>query len=165
MRILPLSLTLAAGLAATSAAADATATLMDADGGAHGTVTFTQSPNGVLIEVAATDLAPGEHGFHVHETGACTPDFDAAGGHFAPEGADHGFLTEGAPHAGDLPNLVAAEDGTATASFFSTTLMLDDSSLLDADGAAVMIHEGADDYMDMASAGGRFACGVIDAAE
>ena len=61
---------------------------------------------GVLVEVDLTDLPPGPHGIHVHQTGACTPDFEAAGEHLAPDGHEHGFAQTEAPHAGDLPNLV-----------------------------------------------------------
>src|SRR5262249_32635474 len=74
----------------------------------------------VDVEVHVKGLPPGKHGFHVHENGSCTPTFAAAGGHFDgppvgptnPNGnsnpdANHPY------HLGDLPNLVANEDGEA----------------------------------------------------
>ena len=60
------------------------------EGAAIGTVTFEQTPSGVLINVDVTDLPPGPHGIHLHEFGACTPDFSAAGGHINPDGVAHG---------------------------------------------------------------------------
>ncbi len=48
---------------------------------------------------------PGVHAFHIHTTGRCeAPDFESAGGHFAPAGRHHGFLAPGGAHASDLPN-------------------------------------------------------------
>jgi superoxide dismutase, Cu-Zn family len=165
----PLFPALAAGLglvAAPALAQQAVATLHNPEGTVLGQANITATPGGgVLIHVSMNGLEPGPHGFHVHETGACAPDFDAAGGHFAPEGRPHGFLTEGGPHAGDLPNLFASEDGRARAEHFSERMSLDPSHtayLLDDDGAAFIVYRQGDDYIDMDSAGGRVACGVIE---
>lgn len=136
--------------------------LVTADGAAAGTASFRALPAGLLIEVMLTNLSPGEHAIHVHQTGACAPDFDAAGEHLAHEGESHGFAATEAPHAGDLPNLTVADDGTATAQFLNPRLSLDD--LTDEDGAALIIHAAPDDFgADPAVAGGRVACGVINA--
>ena len=78
-----------------------------------GTVVMEQGPNGVLVSADITGLAPGPHGFHIHETGRCSPDFAAAGDHFAPEGREHGYMNPSGDHAGDMPNIHAAADGTA----------------------------------------------------
>ena len=125
-----------------------------------GVVTFRSMRSGVLVTVALTDLPPGPHGIHIHEKGACTPDFEAAGEHLAPDGHDHGFAQTETPHAGDLPNLYADNDGNAQADFLNWRLTLD--QLLDADGSAIVVHEAADTYMDPGSAGTRIACGVIE---
>jgi Cu-Zn family superoxide dismutase len=146
------------------AADTASAQLVGTNGEEMGTVEMRQGPAGVLITVEASGLAPGEHGFHIHQVGACEPDFKAAGEHYAPGGTAHGFLSEGGPHAGDLPNIVAGEDGTATAEHFTTLISLADdatNTLFDEDGSAVIIHEKADNYADATAAGGRIACGVI----
>ncbi len=135
------------------------ARLAMADGTDVGSVTFRAMRAGILVEVDLTDLPPGPHGIHIHETGACTPDFDAAGGHLAPEGHPHGFAETETPHPGDLPNLIAADDGTARAEFLDWRLTLD--QVLDSDGSAVIVHDSEDSYMDPASAGGRLACGVV----
>lgn len=108
-------------------------------------------------------LAPGEHGFHIHETGSCEPDFSAAGDHFNPDGRGHGFASEEGPHAGDLPNIFVGADGSAEAHFFNSRITLDDgpSGLFDQDGAAFIVHEKPDSYQAEAGAGGRVACGAI----
>lgn len=147
-------------------AAGAVAEMKGPDGTAMGTVSFTQTAQGVLIQARMTGLLAGPHGFHIHETGACAPDFKAAGGHFNPHGGQHGFARAGQSHAGDLPNLLAHADGTALADTLNTFVSLEAGaagSLLDSDGSSIIIHAGPDSYGDTASAGGRVACGVIKA--
>ena len=144
--------------------ATATAMMAAPDGTAVGTVTLTQTPHGVILAADVSGLAPGGHGFHIHETGSCAPDFTAAGGHFAPRGIGHGYQHEGGVHAGDLPNIFAAADGTARADVFTgaVTLTADlPHSLFDEDGSAIIIHEKPDTYGADPAAGARIACGVI----
>ena len=134
-----------------------------------GTVTFEQVEHGVAITARLANLPEGPHGFHIHETGACSPTFKAAGGHYNPLDANHGFDSPGGYHVGDLPNIYVAADGTATADFFAPQLSLMDAndrypfSLRDADGSAVMVHAQIDDYRNdpPGSSGDRGACGVI----
>lgn len=142
----------------------ATANLQTADGKPAGTATFTQYPNGVLIAVELSGLSPGERGIHIHQTGQCSPDFSAAGDHFAPEGNDHGIAHEGGMHAGDLPNIFVSGDGTAKAHYFNDRITLEEgeASLFDDDGSALIVHAQADTYGQEAGAGGRDACGVIE---
>ena len=143
--------------------ATARATLAMPNGHAMGHVTLTQTESGVLISAEVLGLTPGAHGFHIHAVGACEPDFTAAGSHFAPSGKPHGFHGDG-PHAGDLPNLHAGEDGVARAENFTAAVTLDagpDHSLFDEDGSSFIVHADPDDYRDVASAGARIACGVI----
>ena len=149
----------------------ATAKMIGDDEEDAGTVTLTQTPNGVLIEAHLVELADGEHGFHIHETGKCeTPDFKSAGGHFNPTGAEHGLLVEGGPHAGDMPNIHFPEDGDKGLKFQVLNSMVsliegEEGYLLDEDGSAIMVHSGPDDYKSQPSgdAGSRIACGVIEA--
>jgi superoxide dismutase, Cu-Zn family len=145
---------------------DATATLNFADGELAGSANIRQLPAGLLIEVNVTGFTPGAHGIHIHETGACTPDFDAAGEHFAPEGHGHGFAATDTPHPGDLPNLIVGDDGVGDAAYLNARATLSEgaAALMDDDGAALIIHEGTDDYGSEADvAGARIACGVIEA--
>ena len=143
----------------------ATATMAGPDGTPMGTVTLEQGPNGVLVSADVSGLTPGPHGFHIHDVGACTPDFSAAGGHYAPSGHGHGFMHGDDQHAGDLPNLYAASDGTARADVFTGKITLAanaDTTVFDDDGSAIIIHAQPDSYGAEPGAGDRVACGVIE---
>ncbi len=162
------ALILASAVFSTDAVADkelsASAQMAGPDGTPMGIVTLTQMPDAVIVRVEVIGLTPGAHGFHVHETGACAPDFASAGDHFNPHGTGHGFAGAG-PHAGDLPNIVAHADGTALAEFVTDSISLEKSakaSLFDADGSALIVHAKPDSYSHAAGAGGRVACGVIE---
>ncbi|ARD48591.1 superoxide dismutase [Sporosarcina sp. P37] len=145
-----------------------TAPVMNVDGEEIGTVTLTEGPTGVAMDLDVTGLEPGEHGMHFHETGVCTaPDFKAsAGGHFNPTGKQHGMDNPEGHHAGDLENIVADEDGNAKVSITAEEVTLEsgkENSLLDEDGSALIIHEGADDYKTdpAGDSGSPFACAEI----
>lgn len=164
--------TLAVALAGAPALAQSpqslSADVIDTDGTSIGTVTFTETASGVLHIVAdVSGIAPGVHGFHVHEVGECDPadGFKSAGGHYAV-GHEHGILVEGGPHPGDLPNVHVGEDGLFQVELFDTNLTLTggEAPLTDADGSAVVIYADPDDYESQPSgaAGDRIACGVIE---
>lgn len=165
-----LAAVVAAGLfAAGDAAAQATANaqLINPDGKAIGNVSLTEIAAGVRIFAQATNLEPGVHAFHIHETGACEPpEFTSAGGHFNPAGAEHGWDNPNGPHAGDFPNVHVQNDGILAIEYFTDTVTLGEgeASLFDDDGSAIVMHQGADDYQtDPAGAAGpRIACGVIE---
>ena len=151
----------------TAGMATATATMMGLDGAEHGTVTLEQTPNGVLLTADLTGVPAGVHGFHVHETGACEPPFQSAGGHFNPTDANHGFLDEGGPHAGDMPNIHVPESGDLMIEILNPMISLNEGEegyLMDEDGSAILIHAGGDDYeTDPAGdSGDRIACGVVE---
>ena len=121
----------------------ATAAMSGPDGSPMGTVTLEQGPHGVLVSADISGLSPGGHGFHIHTVGTCTPDFSAAGGHFAPGERGHGFMYADGLHAGDLPNIYAAGDGTARADYFTDliTVAADaETSVFDADGSTFIVH-------------------------
>ena len=141
----------------------ATATMHSPDGEPMGTVTFTQGPRGLLIQARLTGVPEGWHGFHIHESGSCEPDFSAAGGHYNPTGIGHGVLHEGGHHPGDTVNVYAHADGVANADQYivDATLGAGTASLFDADGSAIIVHEGQDSYGADPMAGARIACGVI----
>ncbi|MGQ0521960.1 MAG: superoxide dismutase family protein, partial [Actinomycetota bacterium] len=139
------------GMAAPSG--QASAILKDTSGKALGSVQF--SPSGatqVRVDVVAEGLTPGWHGFHVHTKADCTVGdvanpFTAAGGHLgsgAPLNQGHGS------HDGDMPLLYANADGVARASFRTDNFTL--AQLLDADGSAVIVHAGADNYGNIPTA-------------
>jgi Cu-Zn family superoxide dismutase len=141
----------------------ATAELHNRNGIAVGSVELHEMHKGTLLHARLDGLPAGVHAFHVHATGRCEPPFDSAGGHYNPYGLEHGFISAGGHHAGDLPNIHVPASGRLEIEVFSAFLVLDDQ-LFDDDGAAIVIHAGADDYASQPSgaAGGRIACGVIE---
>jgi len=144
----------------------ATATLHDATGRQVGTATFSDSYAGVLIVGTVSNIGLGGHGIHVHETGRCEPPFATAGGHFNPEHRHHGFKNPDGHHAGDLPNIDAPASGQVKFELLLPGVTLTGvNQLLDADGAALVIHSSTDDYTTdpAGNSGSRIACGVITA--
>ncbi|HEY9427095.1 MAG TPA: superoxide dismutase family protein [Gemmatimonadaceae bacterium] len=175
MRALHLSavLALAAALGCTRGAvvqtaparSSAHADLSDASGQPVGSVTLTQTPHGVLLTARLHDLPAGQHAFHIHAVGECTPPFTSAGGHFNPANRQHGIENPAGMHAGDMPNITIPESGTIDFQVLNemTSLSEGGNRILDDDGAAVVVHATADDYMSdpAGNAGARIACGVI----
>ncbi len=158
----------------------AVAALRDTSGQHVGVAVFKERHGEVSVKASVWRLAPGFHGFHVHAVGECVPPFTSAAGHFNPGGAGHG------DHAGDLPSLLVNQDGTGRLEFETDRFSLRD--LFDADGSALLLHEGRDNYANIPAttdgekryhshledvfgpdsltkatgdAGGRFACGVV----
>ena len=143
--------------------------LVNASGQTIGTVRAWQTAGGVTFRVDATGLPHGIHGIHIHAAGRCEgPDFASAGPHWNPTGRKHGTNNPAGPHAGDLPNVDVAANGVLaqTVTLPNATLFAAQDTagtLLDFDGAALVIHAQADDYMTDPSgnSGARIACVVI----
>lgn len=143
--------------------------LVNASGQTIGTVRAWQTTGGVSFRLDASGLPHGVHGVHVHTVGRCDPPgFDSAGPHWNPTNRKHGVNNPQGPHAGDLPNVTVAANGvlgdTVTVSGADlTTPPGVPGALLDADGAALVIHAQADDYVTDPSgnSGARIACAVI----
>lgn len=132
----------------------------------HGTVTFTAVEGGVHITAQLEGLAPGNHGFHVHEFGDCSAaDGASAGGHFNPAGAPHAGPDAGTRHTGDLGNVSADTQGMASYDRLDSTVRLDGPNSVI--GRGVIVHAAPDDLTSQptGNAGGRVACGVIGVAK
>lgn len=142
-----------------------------------GKVTFVQVRSNedlptppVYVRAEVRGLAPGLHGFHLHENGTCQPAYTAAGGHYDPgpfgnadPDANHPF------HMGDLPNLETNRRGVGRLSAVTTrvTLSPGPTTLLDTNGSAVIVHLNPDQGVTGPSGSGlsggpRVACGVIE---
>ena len=154
----------------TEQASQATAELKDKDGKAIGVATFRESSGGVTVDVNVKGLTPGLHAVHVHAVGRCdAPAFTSAGGHFNPAQKKHGYKSPEGAHAGDLPNMLVAKDGTGRFEAFTDgmTLKPGATSVFDKDGSALVIHAGVDDNVTdpTGNAGDRAACGIITMAQ
>jgi Cu-Zn family superoxide dismutase len=120
----------------------------------------------------------------IHTTGVCDPTavnpatgavspFFSAGGHL---GSVEGRQNHD-DHAGDMPSLLVNADGTATAMFRTDRATL--AKIFDDDGAAIIVHQDADNFANIPSrytssesgqpgpdastldAGARQLCGVL----
>lgn len=144
----------------------ASATLSFANGTPAGTAQLLANGDRLTLAVAATGIEPGEHGFHLHTTGRCeAPDFSSAGGHLNPAGREHGSQNPQGSHLGDLPNLTVGNSRSASTQVdLPGTRSAVEGNLFDADGTAVVIHSGPDDYRSdpAGDAGSRVACGVLN---
>lgn len=156
---------------ADTSSVSATANMKGVDGNGLGKVSFSQTTEGVLLQVQLQGLKSGVHAIHIHETGKCEgPDFKSAGGHFNPDNDSHGYLVGRDSHAGDMPNFTVSSDGKATVEIMNPDVTLTEGkpgALLGGSGTAVVVHAGADDYKSQPAgdAGERVACGVITAAK
>ena len=131
-----------------------------------GTILLMQAPGTpTLIKGTITGLEPGLHGFHIHEFGDMSDGCKSMGGHYNPDGVDHGDINEG--HVGDLGNVTADEDGKASFSIKANRVdLIGDRSVV---GRGLVIHEDEDDLgkggdaesLKTGNAGERLACGVI----
>ena len=134
-----------------------------------GMAEFTETKNGMKIQATLTGASEGAHGFHIHAVGSCDDGGAAAGGHYNPDGVQHGFLIEDGfakAHAGDLGNIVFVEDGTAelTATIPGLTITDDDYAIAN---LAVILHADPDDLMSQptGNAGARIGCGIIQTSD
>jgi Cu-Zn family superoxide dismutase len=163
----------AAGLAAQASSASgagagltATAVMVDAEGRGIGEARLQQVLGGVLLRLDLKNATPGVHALHIHDVGRCDgPSFESAGPHYSPEAHKHGFLNTRGPHAGDLPNIFVPASTELSVEFLvrDVTLSPGPHSLLDANGSALVIHAGKDDYKSdpAGESGGRLGCGPI----
>ncbi|XP_049546280.1 uncharacterized protein LOC125957545 [Anopheles darlingi] len=137
--------------------------------GVTGNVTISQPSctEPVFIEINAVGLAPGKHGFHIHEKGDLTDGCASTGGHYNPDKVSHGAPNDQVRHVGDLGNIVADENGIAKTSYSDTVVSLYGARSVI--GRAIVIHAEVDDLgktnhpdsLKTGNAGGRVACGVI----
>jgi superoxide dismutase, Cu-Zn family len=129
----------------------------------HGVVRFTQDGESVKVVADLEGLTPGQkHAFHIHQYGDCSsPDGMSAGGHYNPEGHQHGLPDTESRHAGDLGNVQADDQGKAHYELTVTNVSIGGTKnpII---GRGVIVHAKVDDgTQPVGNAGGRIACGVI----
>lgn len=164
------------GGAESHGAGEATASLIDVSGKKIGSAQFTKSGKGVKIVVTVTGgLQQGFHGMHIHTNGVCDPKsaepFSSAGGHLQVGGRT------GHPASGDLVSIYIGSTGGGTTTTTSEAVTINQII-----GKSLIIHGAADNFgnipdrysaegkpgpdektLSTGDAGGRAACGVIDA--
>lgn len=141
--------------------------VLKGDGAVTGVVKFKQEGDGVHVTGEISGLAPGQHGFHVHEFGDNTNGCTSAGPHFNPLGKEHGAPTDENRHVGDLGNVTADASGKATVNIHDKMVSLVGPHSVY--GRTVVVHADVDDLgkgghelsKTTGNAGGRQACGVI----
>ncbi len=135
-----------------------------------GSVKAEDGAGGLTLTPTLSGLAPGPHGFHLHEKPDCGPaEKDGqmtaglgAGGHFDPQksGRHAGPLGDG--HLGDLPVIEIGADGMVAS---KDPLVAPRLKVADLRGHSLVIHAKGDNYSDqpqpLGGAGGRVACGVV----
>lgn len=171
MNKLSLLIVFAASFSALAGAADIVVPMHLVDdkgiGAEVGQVTITESKYGLVFMPALTGLAPGLHGFHVHQNPACMSKEQngkmvpalAAGGHYDPEKTNRHGTPWGDGHLGDLPPMFVDASGNASQPVLAPRLKMADMK-----GRSLMIHVGGDNHADHPAAlgggGARMVCGV-----
>lgn len=143
-----------------------------------GVVTFEQKDDKTCtISYEVKGLAPGKHGFHVHEKADFSNGCDSAGPHFNPFKKQHGGPDDKERHVGDLGNIEPGPDGVAKGQIVDKLIKLEgECSVLH---RSVMVHADPDDLgrgdnsqpgpppvngkasKATGNAGARIACGEI----
>ena len=132
---------------------------------ANGMAIFADHGGEITLQLDLSGAPPGSLAAHIHEFGDCSsPDGKSAGGHWNPEGMDHGRWGEGAYHLGDLGNVEVDDTGHGSLSLTTDRWSMGTGDANDIVGKAIILHSGADDFMTQPTggAGGRIACGVIE---
>jgi Cu-Zn family superoxide dismutase len=136
-------------------------------GASVGQVTVADSKYGLILTPALQGIAPGLHGFHVHQNPDCGPKEKdgksvpglAAGGHYDPEMTNRHGTPWGDGHLGDLPPLYVDAGGNATQPVLAPRLKVSDLK-----GRSLMVHAGGDNHADhpmpLGGGGARMVCGV-----
>jgi Cu-Zn family superoxide dismutase len=147
-----------------SSSSHASSVMHDASGRELGTLTVSETGSGLLTTGTLRGLATGVHGIHLHAVGRCEAPFTTAGAHWNPAGRQHGTNNPAGPHMGDMQNIVVSSDGSADVRVTTPGGTLHGmNGLIDADGAAIVVHANADDYRTdpIGNSGARVACGVV----
>ncbi|MBC3932536.1 superoxide dismutase family protein [Undibacterium curvum] len=161
---------LSVAAASVNASTDISLNIVDEKGAgaAIGSISAVDTKYGLVLTPALRGLAPGLHGFHIHQNPNCdTKEKDGklvpalgAGGHLDPAGSNKHGEPWGDGHLGDLPPLFVDAAGNATQPVLAPRLKLADLA-----GRSIMVHAGGDNHSDhpapLGGGGARVACGIV----
>ena len=134
----------------------------------QGALRFVQVADRVRVTGEITGHSSGLKGFHIHEKGDCS-DVKAmsTGGHYNPHQSRHGAPADPVRHAGDAGNLVFNEQGVSRVDLTLSGISVSRSEPGGIIGRAFIVHMQEDDLKTdpTGNAGGRAACGIIQAGQ
>ena len=119
------------------------------------------------IILRLTGVPPGEHGFHIHQSGDLREGCNSLCAHFNPYNKNHGGPKDKERHVGDLGNIEPDSNGEVNKTIYDKLIKLSGKNSII--GRSVVIHEDRDDLgrggnaesLKTGNAGKRIACGVI----
>jgi superoxide dismutase, Cu-Zn family len=141
---------------------------------AMGTAVFEKvSGNQIKLTVDVNNVMPisAPHGIHIHANPDCGTSSDgdggtvtggAAGGHWNPDGHEHGSSVA-SNHLGDIGNIAVDARGLGTLTFMTEHWTMGTGAANDILNHALILHAGTDDgaTQPTGNAGGRIGCVVI----
>ena len=141
---------------------------MDAKSGseAYGKAYFSEIEGVVTLNAKFWGLDPGTHAIHIHEKADCSAeDGTSSGGHWNPTFENHGkWGSADGYHKGDIGNFEVGDDGMGSIRFETDEWCIGcGDEKKDVLGKAVVVHQGADDFVSQptGAAGGRVSCGGV----
>jgi Cu-Zn family superoxide dismutase len=129
---------------------------------------FDEQNGTVRLSVTVRGLSEGTHAIHLHEKADCSSDDGkSTGGHWNPTFAPHGaWGSENGYHKGDIGNFEVGADGIGRVYFETDEWCIgcedETKNIL---GKAIIVHQGADDFVSQPSgaAGARISCaGIVE---
>lgn len=133
----------------------------------HGYILFTQYDGYTEINMNLTNLPPGMHGMHIHESSDRRNGCQSTCSHYNPYGGIHKNVNEDGNHMGDLGNINVDPNGNCEETVYVNNLPLVGN--IQVIGRCIVIHADKDDLglgntnesIKTGSSGPRIACGVI----
>ena len=124
-----------------------------------------QKKTGIVLRL--TGVPPGEHGFHIHQSGDLREGCNSLCAHFNPYEKNHGGPKDKERHVGDLGNIEPDSKGEVNKTMYDRKIKLSGKNSII--GRSVVIHANRDDLgkggnaesLKTGNAGKRIACGVI----
>ena len=131
-----------------------------------GQVNYKEHNDEVSMKASFSGLDAGAHAIHIHANADCTAaDETSAGGHWNPTNEKHGqWGSKDGYHKGDIGNFDVNENGKGRISMQTNQWCIGcEDKTKNILNHAVIVHQGADDFVSQPSggAGARVACGEI----